>query len=116
MLDPNISAAILVAFILVFGVALPVLNTKFPKFISYRWSVVVVVLALLIGATVDFSGLPDDARRVVLVGGLIIAGAFVLLRTVEKCLANGWLRGARVEVKKGDLSAKIESSEDKKDG
>ena len=114
MLDPISSSVIIVAFIVLFGVVLPVLNAKFKDFVSYRWCVLVVVLAILIGATIDFSGLPDDARRVILIGGLVIAGGFVVLRTVEKCLANGWLRGARVEVKKGDLSAKVESVDDGK--
>lgn len=114
MLGPNISATILVVFILLFGVVLPVLNIKFKDFVSYRWCVLVVVLALLIGATTDFAGLPDDSRHVILVGGLVIAGGYVLLRTVEKILANGWLKGSRIELRKGDAEAVIASDEKKK--
>lgn len=104
MIDPIFATIIMVSFILIFGVGLPILNKKAPKYISYRWCVIVVVLALLIGAVIDFEVLSDDARRVILIGGLVIAGAYILLRTIEKVLANGWLKGATLEAKKGDMS------------
>lgn len=104
MISPLFATIIMVSFILIFGVGLPILNKKAPKYISYRWCVIVVVLALLIGAVIDFEVLSDDARRVILVGGLVIAGAYILLRTIEKVLANGWLKGATLEAKKGDMS------------
>ena len=104
MISPIFATIIMVSFILIFGVGLPILNKKAPKYISYRWCVIVVVLALLIGAVIDFEVLSDDARRVILIGGLVIAGAYILLRTIEKVLANGWLKGATLEAKKGDMS------------
>lgn len=114
MIDPIFATIIIISFILIFGVGLPILNKKAPKYISYRWCVVVVILALLIGAIVDFEVLSDDARRVVLIGGLIIAGAYMLLRTVEKVLANGWLKGATIEAKKGDISLTLTSDQKEK--
>lgn len=113
MLDAIPATLILLSFIAAFGILVPVLNIKFPKFISYRWCVVVVSLALLIGAVVDFRELSDEARRVILVGGLVIVGAYVVLRTIEKALANGWLRGARIEASKGDLRVSLKSEDDK---
>lgn len=107
MINPTPAVLIVVGFILVFGVAVPILNKKAPKYISYRWCVVVVLLALLIGAVIDFGELNDTARQIVLVGGLVVSGLFVLLRTVEKALANGWLNGAQIEAKKGDISVKV---------
>lgn len=104
MISPLFATIIMISFILVFGVGLPILNKKAPKYISYRWCVIVVILALLIGAVIDFEVLSDDARRVILIGGLVIAGAYILLRTIEKVLANGWLKGATLEAKKGDMS------------
>jgi hypothetical protein len=68
-----------------------------------------VALALLIGAVIDFEVLSDDARKIVLIGGLVIAGVYVLLRTIEKVLANGWLKGASIEIEKGDIKAKVQS-------
>ena len=104
MISPLFATIVIIVFILLFGVGLPILNKKAPKYISYRWCVIVVVLALLIGAVIDFEVLSDDARRVILIGGLVIADAYILLRTIEKVLANGWLKGATLEAKKGDMS------------
>ena len=113
MIDAIPATLILLSFIVAFGVLVPVLNIKLPKFISYRWCVIVVALALLIGAVVDFRALSDEARRVILVGGLVIVGSYVVLRTIEKALANGWLRGARIEASKGDLRVSLKSEDDK---
>lgn len=114
MISPTSATIIIVSFIIIFGVGVPILNRKAPKYMSYRWCVVVVILALLIGAVIDFDVLSDDARRIVLIGGLAIGGGYVLLRTIEKVLANGWLRGATLEASKGDMSVKL-SSESKED-
>ena len=46
MISPFWATAIIVAFIIVFGVGVPIMDKWFPKYISYRWCVVVVVLAL----------------------------------------------------------------------
>lgn len=112
MISPISATALIVTFIAIFGVVVPIVDRKAPKYMSYRWCVIVVVLALLIGAVVDFEVLSDDARRIVLVGGMIIAGVYVVLRTIEKALANGWLRGASIEAKKGDISVKVSSDKD----
>ena len=113
MISPTIATIIVVSFIVLFGVGVPILNKKAPKYISYRWCVIVVILALLIGAVVDFEVLSDEARKVVLIGGLAIGGGYILLRTFEKVLANGWLHGASIEARKGDISVKVTSSETK---
>lgn len=113
MIKPEIATIIIIVFIMLFGVILPILNRRAPKYVSYRWCVVVVILALLIGSVIDFGALPDDARQSILVGGLVIVGAYIVLRTVEKALANGWLRGASIEASKGDISVKVKA-EDKK--
>ena len=114
MINPIVATIIMISFILIFGVGVPILDRKAPKYISYRSCVIVVALALLIGAVIDFEVLSDDARKIVLVGGLVIAGVYVVLRTIEKVLANGWLKGASIEATKGDISVKLSS--DSKDG
>lgn len=106
MLSPNVATIIIVSFLVVFGIVMPILNRKLPKFISYRWSVIVVILALLIGAVLDFDALSDNVRYALIVGSLVIAGSYILLRTIEKALANGWLRGAEIEAEKGDIKVK----------
>ena len=115
MISPTAATIIVVCFLLVFGVGLPVLNVKIPKFVSYRWCVIVVVLALLIGAVIDFEVLSDESRQIVLISGMVIGGAYVLLRTIEKVLANGWLHGASIEAKKGDISVKLTSTSQEDD-
>lgn len=109
MISPFWATVIIVAFIIVFGVGVPIMDKRFPKYISYRWCVVVVVLALLIGVVIDFDVLSDDARKIMMVGCLVISGGYVLLRTAEKAFANGWLKGAQIEAKKGDVSIKVSS-------
>lgn len=109
MIMPEHATFIVVLFILIFGVAVPILNRRAPKYISYRWCVIVVLLALLIGVVVDFGGLPQEIKMAVVAGGLVICGAYIVLRTLEKALANGWLRGASIEAKKGDISVKVSS-------
>lgn len=116
MISPELATAIIVAFILIFGVGIPILDKKAPKYISYRWCVIVVIMALLIGVIVDFEVLSDSARQIVLVGGIVITGVYVILRTLEKALANGWLRGATIEVEKGDIKAKVTSIDNEKKG
>jgi hypothetical protein len=106
MLSPETATIIIVAFLVVFGIIMPILNKKLPKFISYRWSVIVVILALLIGAVLDFDALSVQVRYGLIVGGLVIAGGYILLRTVEKALAKGGLRGAEIEAEKGDIKVK----------
>lgn len=113
MVSPTFATIIICSFIGVFGVLIPLLNKKLPDYVSYRWCVVVVILALLIGAVIDFEVLSDEARHIVLFGGLIVAGGYVLLRTAEKIIANGWLKGARIELKKGDASATISTEQAK---
>lgn len=112
MISAHIATIIVLAFIIIFGVGVPILDKRVPKYISYRWCVVVVVLALLIGVVVDFGELPQDIRRAVVIGGLVIVGAYIVLRTVEKALANDWLRGAKIEAKKGDISVSVSSDKD----
>lgn len=113
MISPIAATVIVISFLVVFGVVLPIFNRKLPKFVSYRWCVIVVILALLIGAVLDFGELSDEVRYALVIGALVIAGGYILLRTVEKALANGWLRGMRLDVRKGDASASI--SADKED-
>lgn len=115
MISPLSATIIIVSFIVIFGIGVPILNRKAPKYVSYRWCVIVVLLALLIGVIVDFDVLSDEARKIVLIGGIVTAGVYVLLRTVEKILANGWLRGATIEAKKGDIEVKLHSNNDEKD-
>lgn len=109
MISPTAATVVVISFVVIFGLILPIVNRVAPKYVSYRWCVVVAVLALMLGVVIDFGGLSDDARIYIIVGGLIIAGGYVFLRTIEKALANGWLRGVRLDAKKGDASVSLHS-------
>ena len=76
----------------------------------------------MVGVVIDFEQLSDNTRDIVLCGGLIIVGIYLALRTIEKILYNGWLKGVnlKAEASKGDIKGSItlsneEKSEDKKD-
>lgn len=73
------------------------------KVVSLRWAVVCVSMVLSVAVIVDFSHLSDDIRHTVLIGGFIISGAFMVFRSVEKWLYNGWIfKTGRVEARLGD--------------
>lgn len=109
MIPPTVATVVVVSFVVVFGLVLPIINRVAPKYVSYRWCVVVAVLAMMLGVVIDFGELSDEARLYVILGGLVIAGGYVFLRTIEKALANGWLRGVRLDAKKGDASVSLHS-------
>lgn len=115
MISPDYAMAFIIGFLIIFGIVIPILNVKIPKYVSFRWLCVICILAILIGAVVDFNGLGEDSRRIILIGGLAICGGFVVLRTLEKILANGWLKGASIEAKKGDASVILKSDNNNKE-
>lgn len=104
MIPAAACTAIVIAFIAVFGVIIPILNKKIPDYVSYRWCVVVVVLSLAVGVTINFGELSESSRGTILTGALVIAGGYIVLRSIEKALANGWLHGIRLDARKGDAS------------
>lgn len=68
MIPAAACTAIVIAFILIFGVIIPILNKKIPDYVSYRWCVVVVVLSLAVGVTIDFGELSESSRGTILTG------------------------------------------------
>ena len=95
MIASNIAVLVLAALALILAIVIPILNSieKLSNCISLRWSCVVIILLIMTGVVVDFSHLSDNTRDIVLKGGLIIVGIFLVLRTFEKILYNGWLKG-----------------------
>lgn len=108
---------VLIGFLVATGVIVPIceVSEKIRKVISLRWIVVVTILALSLGAVINFGHLDDTSRLAVIIGGMVIGCLFVLLRTYEKCKANGWpLSIPPVVLRKGDFSAEINSRESEK--
>lgn len=119
MISATAATVIISIFIAVFGIILPVLDKSktLGKCISFRWAVVVTLLAILLGCVLDFGHLDETARHMIIVGVVIICGIYVIVRSAEKWLANGWSLGvSRLHVEKGDLKGDILLSEENKDG
>lgn len=112
MATPNLALLILSGLAIVLAVVIPLLNAipKLSSLISMRWTCVAVILLIMVGVVVDFEPLADSTRDIALTGGFIIVGSYLLFRTIEKVLANGWLSNVNVKgtVSKGDISATVE--------
>ena len=117
MIEPASATIIILGFIAVFGFGLPLLE-RVPVIrdaISYRWAVMVVLLAVMLGCVLDFSHLNDQLRLYTVVGITIIAAIYIILRSIEKALAKGWTLGVdRIHLEKGDAKAEVILNEDEK--
>ncbi len=117
MITPIPATAIVLIFIIIFGVILPILDKTemFGKFISLRWCIVVTFVAMFVGCILDFEQLNDSVRLAVVLGALIVGGIFILIRTWEKAAVNGWSIGIKnVEVSKGDAKVTVHVDDDNK--
>lgn len=112
MISASIALWVLVGLAVVLAVIIPILDSvsKFSSFISLRWSCVAIILLIMVGVVVDFTHLSDNTRDIVIRGGLIVVGIFIGLRTLEKILYMGWLKGINLKgtVQKGDIKASAE--------
>ena len=104
MVTPNIAIIIAGAIILIFALALPMLDSikRFSDTISTRWSIVVIFLALGVGCVIDFKELSDQNRHLVLLGCLLMSVLYVVFISLEKWLSKGWIGRAGITLKKGE--------------
>lgn len=118
MIDPSMATLILVGFLIIWGIVIPVAGViqRVKEAISYRYMVLVVFLAAAIGVIVNFAGLSDAVRQIVIIAAAILTGLFIVLRSVEKALHNRWIGTQRIEAKfeKGDIKAGVEIDPGKK--
>ena len=116
MANTTLALSILAGLAIILALVIPLLNAipKLSSFISLRWSCVSVILLIMVGVVIDFEPLADTTRDIALKGGLIIVAAFIILRTIEKVLANGWLKGMNIKgtVTKGDIVATVDIKKD----
>ena len=111
MVSSNLAFYTIVSFVIIFGVIIPVLDKIkiFKPFVSFRWSVVVILLAALFGVVIDFSHLTDEVRLAIVIGSIIVSGIYVLIRTFEKLVFNGYTFGLKkISLQKGDVSAEAD--------
>lgn len=118
MITPLLATIAIIASALFLLVIIPLLDgsKKFGKYISLRYTLVVVALTCVLGCILDFAHLEESSRNIVLCGGLVLTGLFVVVRSLEKCKLGAKLTNKKIEleVSKGDASikTKIESEKD----
>lgn len=119
MIAPSLATIAIIASALFLLVIIPLLDGshRFGKYISLRYTLVVVALTMALGCILDFSHLVESSRNIVLAGGFALAGLFVVVRSLEKCKLGAKLMNRKIEleVAKGDASikTKIESETEK---
>ena len=106
MIAASWATIILIGFILLYGVLIPILDVKAKNFMSLRWSALVVLLAMGVGALLDFDHLSDDCRKVILLGVVICVPIWIALRTIEKLAMKGYV--GKITARKGDASVDID--------
>ena len=118
MTDPILAIIILCALVTTLIILVPILDAipALTRFVSFRWVCVSIVLVLMVGVIIDFKELSDSTRDLTITGGMIIVGGFLLLKTLEKILYNGWLKGVNLKgsIEKGNLKGNVEISSDSK--
>lgn len=116
MISPTSTAVIMIIMIIFLLVIIPILDAsnKLGKYISLRYTLVAVCLIMSLGCVLDFSHLIESSRNIVLAGGLLLVGLFVVVRSLEKVKLGH--RSFEVELHKGDAgcSAKLHDN-DKED-
>ncbi len=109
MLTPTVAAIILLVTCVLLLIIIPILDgsQRFSKFISLRYTLVALSLIMALGCILDFSHLSESSRNIVLTGGLVLVGIFVLVRSIEKLKLGN--KVIEVSAEKGDikLSTKI---------
>lgn len=103
MLTPTVAALILVAVTLLLLILIPVLDgsEKFHQYISLRYTLVAVSLIMALGCVLDFSHLNENSRNIVLAGGLVLVGLFVVVRSLEKMKLGN--KVINLSAEKGDI-------------
>lgn len=105
MLTPELAAIILLIVSVLLLIAIPILDgsERFSKYISLRYILVAVTLIMALGCVLDFSHLAESSRNIVLMGGVILVGLFVVVRSLEKMKLGG--KKIEISVEKGDTKA-----------
>ena len=101
---------VMIIFLLV---VVPLLDAsaKLGKYISLRYTLVAVCLIMALGCVLDFSHLIESSRNIVLGGGFILVGLFVVVRSLEKVKLGA--RSFEVTAKKGDIELNAKVRNDK---
>lgn len=102
MLTPELASIILLGVFVLLLIVIPLLDgsERFSKYISLRYILVAVSLIMALGCILDFSHLSESSRNIVLMGGLILVGVFVAVRSLEKLKLGG--KTIELSIEKGN--------------
>lgn len=116
MLEPNLATMILLVVCVLLLVVIPMLDgsTRFAKYISLRYTLVSVTLIMALGCILDFSHLADQSRNIVLLGGIILVGIFVIVRSLEKMKLGNKVIEVSAEHNGTKVGAKFQNKDDPK--
>lgn len=106
MLTPTVAAIILAVISVLLLIVVPIFDgsKRFAQFVSLRYTLVAVALVMALGCVLDFSHLAENSRNIVLTGGLVLVGLFVVVRSLEKLKLGN--KVINVEASKGDINIK----------
>lgn len=116
MIEPNLATMILLGVCILLLVVIPMLDgsTRFSRYISLRYTLVSVVLIMALGCVLDFSHLADQSRNIVLLGGIILVGVFVIVRSLEKMKLGNKVIEVSAEHNGTKIGAKLQNKDDSK--
>ena len=105
MIEPSFATLVMLGIGLLLLFIIPLLDgsKRFSKYISLRYTLVVITTIMALGCVLDFSHLNESSRNIALSGGLALIGLFVIMRSLEKCKLGS--RSFEVEVHSGDKGA-----------
>lgn len=113
MIEPTTTTIIILSLLAIL-MSLPLIEIipRVGKIVSLRWAIVAIVVALMVAVVLDFSHLSEGIRKTVIVGGLCTGGLWIVARSVEKALFNGFFaKAGKVEIDVNDKKLTIENAE-----
>lgn len=115
MISPISTAVIMIVMIIFLLVIVPILDAsnKLGKYISLRYTLVAVCLIMALGCVLDFSHLIESSRNIVLAGGFLLVGLFVVVRSLEKVKLGH--KAFEIELHRGDTGCSAKLHDDKED-
>ena len=115
MIEPSFATLVMLGIGLLLLFIIPLLDgsKRFGKYISLRYTLIVITTIMALGCVLDFSHLTESSRNIALSGGLALIGLFVIMRSLEKCKLGA--RSFEVEFHKGDAGASAKLHGDKKE-
>ena len=115
MIEPSFATLVMLSIGLLLLFIIPLLDgsKRFGKYISLRYTLIVITTVMALGCILDFSHLNESSRNIELSGGLALIGLFVIMRSLEKCKLGA--KVVNITAKKGDVELNATLERDKKD-